>query len=248
MEIKLPKAPSKTPAFFWHLKVHWVRWFTALVTGVLTYSAGWNLTSSFFYSAALVALAEGTSLAWPGAMERAEDVDGWESHAAIAQLASSVFGIIVSWVAIISTDLASITIIASMSNIKIFSAFAEVPTWAQNVVVYVVPILAVTHGILATIYWTASPEAAHSRQIAKINREADRQIKTAEANADAEKAKAKASEFALLATEKAREAGRAEAALMVERYAIPVQLPPASYPADTGAVNPPVPVLRKQTP
>jgi hypothetical protein len=106
-------------------------------------------------------MAEGAALYW------ALRVEDYGNH---IQQACAYIGAVLAWIAITVTDLASATIIASMANIKIFSAFEKVPAWAQNTVVYVVPLLAVLHGVLATLHYFFSETAKAHREISEIKR------------------------------------------------------------------------------
>lgn len=198
------------PAFLEHTSSHWLRYMTLLITGVLTWNAAWELTSNPIYCIFLVLLAEGATLYWQHAVERvggvAVEENGKVNVSVVVQFTTGILGIALSWIAIISTDLASLTFIARNSQIDIFSAFQKVPDWAQSVVVYVIPVLAVSHGILATAYHIASPEAA-----------AKRRIRRAHTTARVAEAEAHASEYERLATVKAQEAGRAKAGSKVQK-------------------------------
>lgn len=191
------------PKMLDHILGNWLRYLTLVITGVLTWNAAWELTGNPLYCVFLVGLAEGATLFWQHAFERVGGVakEGWKFNVpVIVQFLSAGAGILFAWIAIIATDVASLTFIAKSSQIEIFSAFQDVPVWAQSVVVYVIPVLAVSHGILTVIYNVASPEASASRRI----RRAHTSAKVAEAEAHAY-------EYERLATDRAKEAGRAKA-------------------------------------
>ena len=153
--------------FLEYVGQHWLRFVALTVTGSLTGLAAWNFTGSWLYVLAIIAMAEGASIYWS---LRIEDFGNK------VQMLASVLGTIVSWVAIILTDLASATIIAGMSKLQIFTAFQQVPVWAQNTVVYVVPLLAVLHGVLATLHYYFSESASTKRAIKTTRREAQQDI------------------------------------------------------------------------
>lgn len=211
------------------LRQHGFRLFTAIVTGALTYYAGIVLTGQWLYAITLVLLAEGLSLYWPSRMEAAQSAGSLKDihWAGVAQWSAAITGIILAWVSIIVTDLATATIIASEANLLtgIFKRFEVVPGWAQNVVVYVLPVLAVSHGVLLTIFYVTSPEAAASRLDRKRERETRRKIRDARAKAKAEEAKARASAYERMAIKEAKKLGEAKAASMVqEEFTRPVQI------------------------
>jgi hypothetical protein len=190
---------EKSNRFLVYASQNWLRYAALVCTGILTGIAGWTLTSNIFYTTFLILLAEGASLFWTA---RAED-NGNPTQAGI-----SIVGTAVAWIAIVLTDLSSATILASQSNIKIFSIFATVPVWAQSVVTYVLPTLAVTHGVLGTTHYFFSEEARLKRDLAKTEREARRAIAQAEAEAKQNIAKAQADKFKELAEANAEGIGR----------------------------------------
>jgi len=189
------------------------RVFTAIVTGALTYYAGWSLTNQIPYAIALVLLCEGLTLYWPFRLEGAGDVGtkGKRNAPAVIQWLVAIIGIITAWLSVIVTDLACATIIASQANIRVFSAFADIPLWAQEVVVYVLPVLAVTHGILLTVFYVASPEAAHKRTIRAITRKASADMKRAEADAEKARMEKLTAEYRTSAVTAAKELGATQA-------------------------------------
>lgn len=169
---------------------HWLRFAALSVTGVLTGLAAWNFTHNWLFVLALVVLAEGASVFWANQIEK---------YGNTLQLIMSIAGTVVSWVAITVTDLASATIIAQNSNLEIFSAFAKVPAWAQNTVVYVIPMLAVTNGILATIHFYFSESANMKRKLGADLRDAKYKIKKAKTEAEVNISKAQANRWGELA-------------------------------------------------
>jgi membrane protein implicated in regulation of membrane protease activity len=204
------------------LEEHGFRFFAAAVTGVLTYYAGLSLTQNPMYGITLVLLCEGMSLYWPVRLEGAQEVGKYPSYnfSGLVQWSTAIMGIVLAWGSIIVTDLASAVFIANAADIEVFSAFASVPEWAQSVVVYVLPVLAFTHGVLLTAFYIASPEAEQARQLRKMRAETRHSV--ARANADAEKSKAAAyaEQYKRVAVEAAKARGRAEADEQVtKRYA-----------------------------
>jgi hypothetical protein len=193
------KVDSRLAEIFSGASRHWLRYTALSVTGCLTGYAAWSYTGNWLYVIALVLLAEGASLYWAS---RIEDFGN------TVQMIASVVGSVVAWVSIAVTDLASVTIIVKNASLEIFTVFANVPEWAQRTVVYVVPTLAVVQGVLATLHYFFSEEAALRREIAKTNREAEKAIKQADANAQKDMAKARAARYAEIAKEKAPELGR----------------------------------------
>lgn len=199
---------------FWEfLRSHLFRVVLAAVTGWFTYYAGYSLTGDPIYGLTLVVLAEGLSLYWPFQMEAAQSVGNLKNInvAGLFQWISGILGVIFAWGSVILTDISSATLIAQNANAQVFSLFAEVPQWSQDVVVYVLPVSAVAHGILLTVFYVASAEAANSRDLRKIRREADHAIKQAHAEAEKARAQAEASEYKALASEAAAKAGKAKA-------------------------------------
>ena len=192
---------SKWNAFWGGVSRHWLRYAALLVTGSLTGYAAWSYTSNGLYVIALVLLAEGASLYWS---LRIED------YGNVVQQGTAVIGTVVAWASIAVTDLASATIIVRGANLEIFSVFAQVPEWAQKTVVYVVPFLAVVQGVLATVHYFFSEEAALRRSIAQTNRETEKQIKQAEAEALKSAARARAQKFTELAKVEAPKLGEAQ--------------------------------------
>lgn len=206
--------------FSYFVATHGPRFFVAGVTGVLTYLAGWFLTSQPVYAITLVLLAEGLSLYWPYRMEAAQSYGTRRNvnWAGVAQWAAASIGVILAWVSIIITDLATATIIASNAG-KLtgwLQAFEVVPLWAQEVVVYVLPVLAVSHGILLSVFYVASPEAATARINRQAERETTQTIREARNKARAEEAKARAAAYERNAITEARKLGEAKGASMVQ--------------------------------
>lgn len=204
--------------FMEFLRSHGFRVFVSLITGAFTYHAGYTLTESVVYAAALVVMAEGLSLWYPFSLEGAKpaflgsikkiNVSGF------IQWSAAILGIALSWTSIILTDLASATFIANEANIKfggLFSAFENIPIWSQQIVVYVLPVLGVCHALLLTAFYIFSPEAEHARTLRSIRRSADEKIKTANAKALEAQATAEANEYTTKAFQAAEKAGRAKA-------------------------------------
>lgn len=181
------------------LSENWLRLCALVVTGVLTGLAGWRLTNNWFFTASLILLAEGASLFWTA---RASDNGNG------TQQVLSVIGSVVAWTAIVVTDLASATILAADADVEIFSAFQQVPEWAQSVVTYVLPTLAVIHGVFGTAHHYFSEGAKLARDVAKTRRDAVRKIKQAEADAQVSIAKAQADRYAELAEANAARIGQ----------------------------------------
>lgn len=199
------------------LRAHGVRVFASSVTGAFTYYAGYSLTHDPLYGATLVILAEGLSLWYPFILEGAQQAfyGTWKkvNVGGLFQWLAALLGIVLAWVSIIVTDLSSATIIARDASINfgIFAVFESVPDWAQQVVVYVLPILGFSHALLLTVFYLASPEAAQARAIREIHRQANYTIKQAHADAKKSEAEAMASEYKAKAHDAAAKAGRAKA-------------------------------------
>jgi hypothetical protein len=155
-----------------HMSQNWLRYCALLVTGTLTGIAGWNLTNNILMTAFLILLCEGASLFWTARTE--DNGNGTQTWLSVA-------GTVIAWVSIAITDLASATIIANHADVKVFSMFREVPSWAQAVVTYVLPTLAFTHGVLGTAHYYFSEDAKLKRDLAKTEREARRAVAKAEA-------------------------------------------------------------------
>jgi len=189
---------SKVTEFFAELNQHWLRYIALIVTGSLTGYAVWSFTFNALYVLATIALAEGASLYWT---KRVEDYGNQ------VQLWCAGIGAVLAWTAIILTDLSSATIIASTSNIQIFSVFKQVPEWAQRTVVYVVPLLAVIHGVLATLHYFFSEIAEMRRNISADIRQANYEIKKATAQTSVAIAKAQAQRYVELASTQSANVG-----------------------------------------
>ena len=201
---------------FEHIGNHWLRYVAMMVTGSLTGMAAWNLTGFAPYVLAIIALAEGASIYWFSQMQKHEN----RMQAVIA-----VAGTGIAWIAIILTDLASATIIARMANLEVFTAFAQVPVWAQNTVVYVVPSLAVVHLILATLHHYFSETASAIRTNESIKREAKMDIE-----------RSKQEELRRLAQLRADSVGKEHARLEWEKI---LALPVSGASTDTNPTPPP---------
>lgn len=209
---------TRWDSFWTELGQHWLRYAALMVTGALTGFAAWSLTSQWQYVIAIILLAEGSALFWAARIE---------DYGNRLQMVASIGGTALAWIAITVTDLASATIIARLSNLEIFSQFAEVPAWAQRSVVYVVPVLAVCHGVLATVHYYFSESAALRRDASKSSRDAQRRINEAKARAKIAIATAEAMEYERLADEKAPAIGAQRGA---ERWE-----------GDTAVIYPPAP-------
>ena len=222
-----------TEKFIEFIKEHGFRVFAALVTGTLTYYAGYTVASSVLYGITLVALAEGMSLYWPYRLESAQDAGTWMkiNISGAAQWTAAIVGNIIAWGSIIVTDLASAVLLASANGYTILTAFRDVPQWSQDVVVYVLPVLAFAHGLLLTLFYIASHEAAHERALRAIHR--DSRQKIAKANADAETAKAQSyvTYYERNVTGKAQKAGEDEAdAAITQKYVVKAPQRPQEAP------------------
>jgi hypothetical protein len=200
------------------LSQNWLRFVALIATGTLTWIAGWTLTHNLFYTSLLVLLAEGASLFWTA---RTED------NGNPTQEKLSVWGMAISWIAIIVTDLSSATILANMANQAliatakaagedpssvqlVFTLFDHVPALAQQIVTYVIPFLAVTHGILGTSHYYYSEDAKLKRETDKTDRDARKLIAKAKADARTNIAQAKANRFKQIAEQSAEGIGIAE--------------------------------------
>ena len=201
------------------VREHGFRVFAAAVTGSLTYYAGFTVAGTAIYALTLVALAEGMSLYWPYRLESAQSAGTWKNVniSGAVQWTSASIGIAVAWVSIIVTDLASAVFIANSAGYEVLTAFQDVPKWSQNVVVYVLPILAFTHGLLLTAFYVASPEAAHARTLRAIRRASGQQIAKANADAEAAKAQSYVQYYQRNVTDKATAKGESEAELEITR-------------------------------
>lgn len=204
--------------FMEFLRSHGFRVFVSLITGSFTYHAGYTLTQSVIYATALVIMAEGLSLWYPFSLEGAKPAfqGDWRkiNISGLIQWTSAILGIIIAWSSIILTDLASATFIARDANVNfggLFTAFASVPEWSQQIVVYVLPVLGVCHALLLTAFYIFSPEAEHARTLRSIRRAADEKIKLANAKALEAQATAEANEYATKAHQAAEKAGKARA-------------------------------------
>lgn len=202
--------------FFENIEQHWLRYVAMIVTGSLTGMAAWNLTGFIPYVLAIIALAEGASIYWFSQMQKHEN----RMQAVIAGAGTAI-----AWIAIILTDLASATIIARMANLEVFTAFAQVPLWAQNTVVYVVPALAVLHLILATLHHYFSETASSIRDNESIKRQARMDIE-----------RSKQEELRRLAQLRADSVGKEQARIEWEKI---LALPVSSASTDTNPTLPP---------
>lgn len=187
------------------LAENWLRWLALIVTASLTGFAAYSLTGSVLYIAALVGLAEGATLFWTSQSDR---------NGNPTQNFLSIVGLVLAWGAIVATDLSAAAILGNLANVEVFSAFAAVPEIAQRVVVFVLPILAVGHGLLGTAHYYFSEGAALQREINKTLREARKDIEEARAQAAVDKARAQASEYARIAKTEAPKLGTAAGAAL----------------------------------
>jgi hypothetical protein len=186
----------------WHsLSQHWLRYTALCVTAVLTGYAGYSYTGNIGFSIALVLLAEGASLFW------AARINDFGNR---VQQIASVVGTSLAWASIAATDLASVNLIAHGADLKVFTLFASVPTIAQATAVYVLPTLAVLQGILGTVHYFFSEEAAIARDLAKTMREVNKEISLANADARTKIAKAHATQYRARATAEAPLIGKAQ--------------------------------------
>lgn len=199
---------------------HGGRLFASVVTGVFTWWAG-NYFAGWFVGIVWVVLAEGMGLYWPFKLESAQTVKvaNKVNLAAVVQWASAIAGIVIAILSIIATDLSSAVLIAQKTHALTgaLAQFAFTPAWADKIVVYTLPVLAFAHGILLTVFYIASPEAAHVRELRTVERESNRSIAIANAKAKKAQAEAQAEEFERIAIDKAREKGKALARLDAER-------------------------------
>ena len=177
---------------------HWLRYIALMVTASLTGYAVWSYTFNALYVLATIALAEGASLYWT---KRVED------YGNPIQMWTAGAGAVLAWIAIICTDLASATIIASSSNLKVLTVFAQVPAWAQATVVYVVPLLAVVHGVLATFHYFFSEIAEMRRNISADLRLAHYEIQKAQAQSSVDIAQAQAQRYREIASTESMNTG-----------------------------------------
>lgn len=184
--------------FFEHIQQHWLRYTALLVTAGLTGFTAWTYTASLFYVIALIVLAEGAVVFWS---LRVED------YGNLTQKFCAILGTALAWIAIAATNLASATILASISQIEVFTAFQSVPEWAQRIVVFVVPVLGVFHGIIATFHHFSSEISKMHRAVGGKRREARMEIEQAKANAQVSIAQEEAARFAQLAAERSRAIG-----------------------------------------
>jgi len=214
---------------------HGFRVFAAFVTGALTFYAGNSVANSVVYGAVLVLLAEGVSLYWPFRLETAQMLTDWRKlGGAHVQWISAILGITIAWISIILTDLASAILIANQRNIGVFALFATVPEWAQAIMVYVLPVLAFTHGLLLTAFYVCSAEASHKRLLRKIQREARQAIAKADADAEVARSQSYQEHYRQVATPKAQARGKQEAEQETTRKYSPL----ASFANEGEAVGP----------
>lgn len=171
-----------------------------LVTAAFTFSSVWYVFDpqtnwewfvASLASAAMVTLAEGSFLAWQYSLIQAENK--------LQGFVGSVM-LIVSVVAIAMTDLASATFAASESGF--ITIYEEIPTWAQQVVTYSLPMLALANAFMAVLNDAVSDTAGAERKAAK-------KIRTARNNARVDYAEGKAEQYKQRA-QGARAKGRRE--------------------------------------
>jgi len=207
-------------------KEHGLRYFAAIVTGALTGYAGYSFTTNYWYALTLVVLAEGASLYWPSRLETVRAVKtGKHWHLdGIGQWLCALLGIALSWISIVATDISSAAVIATSNDnamAEIFSVFAKVPDWSQQVIVYVLPVLAFSHGALLTLFYILSEDAEIARSIRGIERSATLSIRRSNADAEMARAQAYVNKHRAIATKAATAKGEQEAVESVDStYAV----------------------------
>lgn len=177
-----------------------------LVTAAFTFTSvwyvfdphtNWEWTVASLASIAMITLAEGAFLAWQFSLIQAENK--------LQGFIGSVM-LITSVIAIALTDLASATFAASESGF--INVFDVVPAWAQQVVTYSLPLLALTNAFMAVLNDAVSDTAGAERKAAK-------EIRTARNSARVDYAKGKAEQYRQRATG-ARAMGKTEGDAMYD--------------------------------
>lgn len=175
----------------------WLKWLAMVITASFTGQAALYLTGSWFYAVGWVMLAEGAFLFWEARFRHAEN-----------NLQHVLAG--VAWViaitAIVLTDLASATLLAH--NAGLFTLFATVPDWAQNIITYTMAILAAIHAVMGVLFHFVSDSDAAARAHAREYRSIQQAKTQAQQSADLEIARHEAETYFRLVKEQAPQIGQ----------------------------------------
>lgn len=226
-----------------YLVSHWPLLLLAIFTGSFTYHAAVFYVGTTSYIVMTLTLTEGFLLYWlylaEGAISSAFEDNKLETNEKFQILASGL-GVIVSFAAVVLTDIASAQLIASQSGR--FADFTTIPPWTQTIIVNIVWILAVFNVFAIGIYVIASPTAALLRAEAR----ATRIMRKAEIAAQIKKERAAAAAFERRANQEAGQIGEREGSARFDERFKKQPTPIRQYGLDlkqpdptTGDQNPP---------
>lgn len=225
---------------FSYFSHRWWLLLAALVTGSFTWHAAGYFWGSLFYQAMAVIFTEGALLVWVYRLEGAigGGDDGVRDANEDWQMWFSIVAAVISFAAIIATDLASAAILANEAGV--FDVYASIPGWAQFIVTNLVWILASANVLLGGLYQAMSPEAVLER----VKAASERKVQRAKVKAERERAIHEAQAYEREAMPLARDTGNAEGVRRAREKFAPVvppdELAPRQYQADAANFQKPV--------
>ena len=163
---------------------YWLIYVSLIGTAVLTISSGVMLAmqpddggqivitpgvilAALFYASGFFTTGEGAFYFWFDKLTDHDEDNGWQIGIAVAMLIASVVTILV-------TSLAAGAFIAFW--LGKLTAFDVMPIWAQNWVVWVIPVMWVAHAVSGVAFRAMSDEAASEREAKSIVRKTRNKI------------------------------------------------------------------------
>lgn len=169
------------------LKKYWLMYFALLGTGTLSALSGFllahapdengvadytlvTIAAGVFYMIGFLTTGEGATLFWFDKLTDHDEDNTAQLYIAWLMMALSII------TSLVTASAAAAFVAYWMGELD---AFQVMPLWAQNWVVWAIPVLWITHFVCGTIFKTISDEARQMRQLATIQRSTQMEIRIA---------------------------------------------------------------------